>query len=202
MNHFKRRLVAIYGLDLLIGLCYTIVTPFHPGPKDSLYFFYVFVPILSLVFGFFSTIRKYRLPRRYMFNFSLISCLFSMILLSANNLGTQVSQDIILVISKIFMGFGWGAGIFNSITLICSLYPESFQFHLGLFVGFNLLGSIIGLLVIEYGYKTISNLYIILAVIFFFYIPILLKLVGDLSYTITSERYTVMDYLKKSVFFT
>ncbi|OMJ75330.1 hypothetical protein SteCoe_25567 [Stentor coeruleus] len=144
----------------------------------------------------FITKRKYRLPRKHMMTFSLVCSTLCMILLSVKNLGSYKGEIAIEVLSKIFIGLGWASAVYVNITLLSSLYEEHFQVLFATLKAFGLAGIILGYIAIRYS-SSLKGAYIAFAVISAVMIPFAITLTGDMSYILSAERYTLLDYIKK-----
>lgn len=198
MNYWYPRLVMILILNFWLHANYALAVPFNPFEKEKFYFIYVIAVVFSIVFAMFITKRKYRLPRKHMMTFSLVCSTLCMILLSVKNLGSYTGEIVIEVLSKIFIGLGWASAVYVNITLLSSVYEEHFQVLFAILKAFGLAGLILGYIAIRFS-SSLKGAYIAFAVISAVMIPFVITLSGDVSYALSAERYTLLDYIKKPV---
>lgn len=199
MIYWYRRLLSILVLNYWLNMIYTLVTPFTPFNHSSFYFLYIFVPAVSSIFALFITKRKYRLPRKYMITVSLLCSCISMIFLSSAPAVDFTAKIVLNILSKFFIAFAWSSAVYVNITLICSLYSEYFHIIFAMVQSTALCGFACGYYITKY--SDLHQVYIGFAVCSMILLLILYQLMGDVNYILSSERYTVVDYLRKPVKF-
>lgn len=195
----KRRLTSIFVLTFWSNLLFSLYTPVNPLPKGQDYYYLYVVYATCILFSLFITRRKYRLPRRYIFGFSLISHTISMVLLSIQGARTGAAHTIVTVISRIFLGFGWSSCTFVTITLISWLFTGIFQILFSVLLSITLMSYSSSYLILKSSNILSPSTTISFAVISGALLPFLYVLPGDLSYQMTQERYNFLHYLNKRV---
>jgi hypothetical protein len=196
---FKRRLFTIFVLNFWSNLIHSLYCPVNPLKKDKDYFFLIIVHVTSILFALFISKRKYRLPRKYIMCFSLVSNTVAMVLATVKGNREGVAGAVLTVLIRIFLGFAWASSNFTVLTLISWLFTEIFQILLAFLFGITLLSYSVGYLIQFHLDLTSRGLTVPFAVVSGGLIPFLYVLLGDLSYSMTQERYTLLDYLKKRV---
>lgn len=195
----KRQLVTIYLLNFWSNLVFSFTVPYNPLHKSQDYFFFIFAPFACIIFALLITRRKYRIHRRYIIGFSLGSfCVANSILSISESNPNPSSHIAILILSKLFIGIGWSGSTYLTITLLSWLYSGIFPALFAILQVFGLFGYVSGTLIAAGGSSS-KNIYLAFAVVSGALAPIFYNTSGDLSYRLTVERYTVLDYLKNSV---
>lgn len=197
----KRRLLTIYLLNFWSNLVFSYTVPYNPLHKSQEYFFFIIASATCLVFALLITRRKYRLPRRYIIALSLTTfCIANSLLSIGKSNPNHDSHIAILIISKFFIGIGWSASTYLTITLLSWLYSGMFSRLFSILQIFSIVGYVSGTLIYNKAYDS-RRVYIAFSVISGLLCPILYNIPGDLTYSLLSERYSVLEYLKKSVNF-
>jgi len=197
----KRQLATICLLNLWSNLVFSFTVPYHPLHKSQDYFFFIFAPATCIVFALLITRRKYRIHRRYIIGFSLGSFCVGNSMLSISESNPNPSSHIaVLILSKLFIGIGWSGATYLTVTLVSWLYSGVFPALFAILQLFGVFGYVSGTLIAAGGYSN-KSIYLGFAVVSGVLAPILYNTSGDLSYRLTAERYTVLDYLKNRVSF-
>lgn len=195
----KRRLVTVYLLSFWANLVFSYTVPYNPLHRSEDYFFFVIALVTCVIFALLITRRKYRLPRRYVLALSLTTfCIANSILSIGKSSSNHSSRVAVLVISKVFIGVGWSASTYLTITLLCWFYSGLFPKLFAVLQVFSISGYISGTLIYNKDYDS-RRVYIAFSVVSGLLCPILYNIPGDLTYSLGAERFTVVDYCKKSV---
>ena len=195
-------IISILGLQLFMNIMEPIALFDYIESHGGFYFLSLFTQCISLLIGIFITKRKYRMPRKHILSVCLVCGCLSMILLSIKGVGPIVSEVIILILAKVLFGIGIASTIYINITIFCSLSIKYFDLLLSFLIGIGIIGSLISQAILKFSLSRITSFSIAIAVISIVFIPCVRRGVGDLQYSLTSERYTVLQFINKPVIFT